>query len=143
MSTIVSASFARDAVPQADGRYWLAETFTYDDGSTATSQYLVESEVDYQARLDAHVAAMNAAAAAQAAAVPPMVSSIQARRAINEAGLKAAVEAAIAAADSDVQNIWYTAAIVERNNAILLAMAAAVGLSSDQVDALFRHAAEL
>lgn len=90
-----------------------------------------------------NLAAAQAAAEAAANAVPAQVTSIQARRAILAAGLQDAVEALIGQADQATQDLWYTTDIVERTNPVMLGLAAQLGLSSDQLDELFRQAARL
>lgn len=73
--------------------------------------------------------------------VPNSVTPRQIRRALSAAGLRATVEAAIAAAPQDVRDDWDFAIEVRRDWPMLNAMATDLGLSSEQVDALFTAAA--
>lgn len=73
--------------------------------------------------------------------VPQTVTPLQARRAINAAGLRAAIEAAIAAADQDAKDAWEYATVIERSNPTIAAMATGLGLTEAQIDDLFRAAA--
>jgi len=82
-------------------------------------------------------------AAAEATPVPDSVTPNAARKAINAAGLRQAVEAAVAAASQDVKDDWEYAPVIRRNSPTVLALAAALGLSEAQLDALFISAAEL
>lgn len=77
------------------------------------------------------------------APVPQVVSDLQARLALQAAGLFGAVESAIASADTPTK-IWYDRAITwHRDNAILMALGASLGLTSAQIDNLFRAAAAI
>lgn len=129
--------------PQHDARFWAIETHVLDDGSVQEFRYLADPGTDVNAVMIERAAAITAQIAAEAAAVPASVTSIQARRAITAAGLRGAVEAAVAAASADVQTLWYTAETVERDNPLLLELAATLGLSSGQLDGLFRQAVRL
>lgn len=72
--------------------------------------------------------------------VPSPVSPKQIRLALNAAGLRASVESAVASAPQSVQDTWEYATSIERNDPVLSAMAAALELTSAQVDDLFRAA---
>lgn len=78
-----------------------------------------------------------------APAVPRSVTPYQIRAALNEAGLRAAVEAAVAAAPQNVKDAWEFTLSFERYNPTLVSMAAALGLSSDRLDELFIKAGKL
>lgn len=65
----------------------------------------------------------------------------QFRLALNQLGLRAAVEAAVASADQDTKDTWEFATTVERTNPQLCAMASSLGLTEDQLDGLFTLAA--
>lgn len=80
------------------------------------------------------------AAVAQTAAVPQSVSMYQARRALLDAGLLDAVDGAVQQADRSVQIAWEYAVTVERNSPFIAAMQPALGLTDEQVDALFAAA---
>lgn len=77
----------------------------------------------------------------------PTVSRRQARRALRAAGLLDDIEAAINAlpepARSDALIDWQDATEFARNWPLLITLAAALGLSDAQVDALFAAAAAL
>jgi len=73
--------------------------------------------------------------------VPEAVTPLQIRRALNTAGLRATVEAAVQSADQDVKDAWDFALEVRRDNALLTGMAAQLGMTSEQIDDLFRLAA--
>jgi hypothetical protein len=84
---------------------------------------------------------------APAPVVPQEVSMRQARRALYQAGLLAAVEAAIAAMpgiEGDHARIdWATAQSIRRDWPLVAALALALGLSDAQLDALFVTAAAI
>ena len=69
--------------------------------------------------------------------MPAEVPKWQARRALLDAGLLDAVEAAVAAADRHIQITWADAPNIVRNSPFVTAMDAALGLTGAQVDALF------
>lgn len=76
--------------------------------------------------------------------VPQVVSRFQARAALHAAGLLSSVEDAIATgADVFTQIAWADAAEFRRNSPTIAALAAALGLSEEQVDNLFRQAATI
>ena len=75
--------------------------------------------------------------------VPDSVTRRQGRLALSAAGLLDRVEAMVAASARAPQ-IWYADADTwERSDPILARLAGALGLTSDQVDALVRQAAAL
>ena len=79
--------------------------------------------------------------------VPTTVSKRQARRALLAAGLLAAVETVInelpPAQRAVVLIEWNDSQEVRRDNPVTLQLAAAIGLTEEQIDALFITAAEL
>ena len=75
--------------------------------------------------------------------VPQSVSIRQACQALEEAGLLDDIEAAIAAAPRTVQIDWQRATSVDRSWPTLLAVQAQMGLTDEQIDALFVRAAQL
>lgn len=77
------------------------------------------------------------------APVPEAVLPRQFRRALSQAGLRSAVETAIAAADEETQDTWEYAVTIERSHPMLVAMASALGVTDEQLDDLFRLAATL
>lgn len=75
--------------------------------------------------------------------VPASVSPLQARRALRAANLLATVTAALEAADDETREAWEYATEIRRDNALVAAVAVGVGLTTEQVDALFIAAAAL
>jgi hypothetical protein len=75
--------------------------------------------------------------------VPVSVTPRQIRRALTAAGLRATVEAAVASADQATQDDWEFALEVRRDWPALNAMATQMNLTAEQVDNLFRAAANL
>jgi hypothetical protein len=75
--------------------------------------------------------------------VPASVTRFQARAALLAAGLLDDVEATIAGADRFVQIAWADAASFERTSPTIAALAAALGLTDQQIDDLFRAAATI
>jgi hypothetical protein len=79
--------------------------------------------------------------------VPEQVTMRQARLALSAAGKLAAVDAAIASLPepqkSAAQIEWEYSAAVRRTQPLVLALAPAIGLSDEQLDALFIQAAAL
>lgn len=75
--------------------------------------------------------------------VPATVSMRQARLALAGAGLLSAVDAAVAAASQAVQIEWEYATSIERTWPTLAALQSALGLTDQQLDALFTTAAAL
>lgn len=77
------------------------------------------------------------------APVPIEISNAQARVALRRAGLLSAVNAAVAAADAEAQDLWEYGTVLRRDSALVIDLAAAVGLTPDQTDDLFRTAATI
>lgn len=75
--------------------------------------------------------------------IPQSVTPFQAKAAIYAAGLLPAVEAAIAAAPKVAQLAWSDATEFTRDSPTIATMAAAIGLTSAQVDALFVAASQI
>lgn len=83
---------------------------------------------------------------AEAELPPAQITKVtprQARLALYGVGLLSQVNAAIAAADEPTQITWEFASEIDRNDQLVIALAAALGLSNKQVDALFAQAATL
>ena len=76
-------------------------------------------------------------------AVPQSVTMRQARLALNAAGYYAAVNAAVAAGSDTDKIEWEFAGDVYRNAGLVPRMAASLGLTAAQIDALFVMAASL
>lgn len=77
--------------------------------------------------------------------VPQEVTRFQARAALYQAGLLDEVEAMIVAPSTDrmLQLAWQDALTFKRDSAFVAGMAASLGLSDPQLDALFIAAAEI
>lgn len=65
------------------------------------------------------------------------VSPRQIRQALNAAGLRAPVEAAVASADQDTKDWWEFATSFESDHPVLLAMAGGMGMTEAQVREVF------
>lgn len=74
---------------------------------------------------------------APALGVPDAISPLQARRALRASGIKATVDAYVATLSEEEQETWEYAIEVRRNNAIIAAGAAALGMTEQQIDNLF------
>lgn len=75
--------------------------------------------------------------------VPESVSAFQAKAALMLAGILPQVEATIAQADAFTQLAWAEALTFRRDSPAIAALSAALGLTSAQVDDLFRTAATI
>lgn len=73
----------------------------------------------------------------------PPLTPWQVRKVLNAAGLRAQVEAAVAAADVTAQDAWHYATEFRRNDTVLNTLAAVVGISQAQLDTLFVEGAKL
>lgn len=71
------------------------------------------------------------------------ISPRQIRQALTRAGLRAAVEAAVAAGDQDLKDWWEFSTAFERLNPQVTAMAAALGFSVSDLDQLWALGATL
>jgi len=76
-------------------------------------------------------------------AVHASVTPLQMRRALRATGLKAIVDAALAAQSEEVREEWEFASEVRRDNATLNALGQSLGKSPADLDALFQLAATL
>lgn len=77
------------------------------------------------------------------AAIPVSVSPRQIRQALSRAGLRTAVESAVAAGDQDTKDWWEFATEFERTHPMVVGMGAALGQTALQLDSLFTLAATL
>jgi len=75
--------------------------------------------------------------------VPDRVTPRQIRLALNASGLRPTVESAVAAGNQDLKDWWEYALDIERNNALIVSMSEQLGMTSEQVDDLFKLAATL
>lgn len=67
----------------------------------------------------------------------------QIRKALNADGLRAAAEAAVAAADQDTKDAWEFASQFDRYNPMVVAMGEALGKTPADIDSLFIKAASM
>lgn len=77
------------------------------------------------------------------APVPASVSPRQIRQALTAAGLRASVEAAVAASDQNTKDWYEFSTAFERAHPAVIAMGIALGVSSDALDALWIAAGAL
>ena len=69
--------------------------------------------------------------------IPKSVSPRQIRQALTRAGLRASVEAAVAAGDQDIKDWYEFATDFERSNPVVASLGAALNVSDEQLDALW------
>jgi hypothetical protein len=74
------------------------------------------------------------------APVPAEVTNYQAREALRAAGLLASVKAVVASADESTQDAWEYTNVFTRNGILVNAIGSGLGLTSDELDELFRQA---
>lgn len=77
------------------------------------------------------------------APVPASVSPRQIRQALTAAGLRASVEAAVAASDQDTKDWYEFSTAFERAHPAVIAMGIALGVSADALDDLWIAAGAL
>jgi hypothetical protein len=133
-STIAEVQVSSDVLARVERV--LLPSLPYADAQTATGSTILGHVF---AVVDAATweASVNPAAGEANDVVPAEVPQWQARRALLDAGLLDAVEAAVAAATRDVQIVWEYAPNIVRNSPFIAAMGPALGLSDAQIDALF------
>ncbi len=73
--------------------------------------------------------------------VPESVTPRQIRLALTASGLRATVENTVKSGDQDLKDWWEYALDIERNNPLVVTMAAQLGINENQLDDLFRLAA--
>ena len=73
----------------------------------------------------------------------PTLSAWQIRKALNQMGLRDAVEAAVAAGPQDAKDAWAYANEFERGHPLIESFAQALGKSDEDIDALFALGATL
>lgn len=132
-ASVVEVSAAKDAL-LASEQSAHAATQSSLDTATASVQPL-QAEID---RLTALITPPNI----DANGVPLSITRTQAQLMLYRSGMLDAVEAIVAASGRETQ-IWYTANEWHRNAPTLLAMADALGLTSEQVDGLFIGTGEI
>lgn len=107
--------------------------------------FLVADATALEAYQQPHQAAFDAWAASQQeetplTQVPESVTPRQIRWALNASGLRATVEGAVANADQDTRDAWEFSNEIRRDNPLLNSLAAAMGMTSAQLDDLFKLA---
>jgi hypothetical protein len=76
--------------------------------------------------------------------VPSFVTNYQARAALINAGLFETVEAAVESSpDKMMVQAWRHAGVIQRSSPFIASMSAALGLTNEQVDDLFRAASAI
>lgn len=119
--------------------------------SSAGNAYVPASDATYTAWQQAGGVATNIDTMAnlqtvlEAANVPPYapVTPLQARKALNQAGLLAQVNAAVAAADANTQMAWEYASVINRTDPMITAIGTTLNLTPAALDHLFILAATL
>ena len=71
------------------------------------------------------------------------VSPRQIRQALTRVNLREQVEAAVAAGDQDTKDWYEFATVFQRNNPVVLALGAALGVTTEQLDGLWTLAGSL
>lgn len=87
--------------------------------------------------------AMQEAIANEPPRVPQVISRFQAKAALLQAGLLDDVEQAVAGSDALTQLAWAEAQELRRESPMVTAIAGALELTDEEVDDLFRQAAEI
>jgi hypothetical protein len=75
--------------------------------------------------------------------VPLIVTPRQIRLALSMVGLRASVEAGVAAGTQEMKDTWEYSTEFQRSNPMIISMASALGQSSAQLDQLFALASTL
>lgn len=73
----------------------------------------------------------------------PEVSAVQIRLELNKQGLRQAVEDAVATGSQDLKDKWQYGSVFIHDDADIVAMAATLGITQEQLDQLFIDAATL
>lgn len=126
-------------------------TYLLKDGRTISAGTLVDFDATHTNSVGALTVDEFQAFVAQVIAdppppAPPPITSVtprQARLALSAAGLLDKVNAAVAASDQATQITWEFASLIERGDPLMTSLGNALGLSGDQIDALFKQAATL
>lgn len=74
-------------------------------------------------------------------AIPNAVTARQARKALNQLGLRVAVESWIEGQPQDIQDEWYYADPILRSNGAISAGATALSITEEELDQIFVLAA--
>jgi len=73
----------------------------------------------------------------------PEISAWQMRKALTATGLRDQIEAAVEAAPQEIKDAWQYAATFDRHHPLIVQMVQLMGLSDEQVDAVFALGAAL
>jgi response regulator RpfG family c-di-GMP phosphodiesterase len=123
-----------------------AETRDIQQGETVTAPWVEMSESEIEGRISQYSETVKQITTA-AESVPQDVALWQFRAAVALAGLKDAVDAAVAALPEPSKTVatekWEYGNTVRRNHAMITTLSAALGLTSTQVDNIFKTAASL
>ena len=103
------------------------------------------SNIDYIAYLEDFATDPTCVVSADPVTPPPILSITprQFRLALNATGMRANIEAYVAAGSQDMKDTWEFATTIERNDPIIAAGAAELDLTEAQIDDLFSLAATL
>lgn len=115
------------------------QALTVERDAALASRAQAEQERD---QLAAQVAAVQGAGAS-VDGVPVAVTRLQAKMALYSAGLLDDADAIIAQADGVTTLFWREAATFERSHPLIASLGAQLGLTSEDIDALFVAAAQL
>ena len=121
------------------------ELYSSDNGNVPQDAVEVSDEIGEVLRKCSNFGAYRledgALVAVQLPAKIPDITPRQARLALNQLGLRSAVEAAVAAADQDTKDMWQYASVFLRTDPTLVAMAQGLGMTGEQLDDIFLLAA--
>jgi UDP-N-acetylmuramoylalanine-D-glutamate ligase len=129
----------------AENWHWIVGGDASQAWSSAARAYVTEYPADRVTRIASEAELRDVLEAASCpdrapGYVPKIVSMAQARVALRRAGLLEAVQAAVSQAGGETLDAWEYATQVSRHSALVTALAGALGLSTQQVDDLFRAA---
>lgn len=120
---------------------------TYKTPSNELYAFELDGSQDHLIRSDMVQVSDEEADAIRAALVPPItytsITPRQIRQVLTLSGHRAQVEALVAAGDQDLRDWWEFALFFERSHPVLNSMAASLGLTDSDVDALFMQAGSL
>jgi len=111
-----------------------SETFTVSVGVDVPSLVLAEDEQSLREPTQTELDKM---------AVPPQVTALQARRALEQVGIRSDVETFVSNQPQDVQDHWTYATVIERDSQFIADAATALGLTEQDLDDLFTQAVQL
>lgn len=122
------------------------DSIRIDDNANVPDGWIEISENAYNVLIASHYAEV-AQINASVASVPEEVLLYQFRAAVTLAGLKDAVDSAIAALPEPAKTVanekWEYGNTVRRNHPMIVSLGAAIGQTPAQIDAIFRTAATI